>query len=228
MRLYLAVGTLALAGLPNAFGAGLGLCNTGVTGTCAGTNGLGTGPATQGGPESHWILAGGSAVVPTDAVIPASWVSNASSTASQWISPTLSTNAAGGVQYSYSINFNIPLGANLSTAIIAGRYLSDNETVNVFLNSTVVSPFPLNGTPSGFQQWTSFTISPGNGVFVPLANSLRFVVQNGGSSTPQGLRVEFFESSVSDAPEPGTLLMGGIGLVGIGLARLRRWRRRAG
>lgn len=223
MKHLIIAAALALAVIPSAYGVGLGLCNTGVNGPCTGFNGVGSGGlATQGGPESNWVLGGGTAVVPTDSAIPSSWISNASSPMSQWISPALDTFAGGGINYSYSIAFNIPLTADLSSATIFGRYASDNETVNVLLNGTSVAGFPLNSTPSGFQNWTSFTINSANGLFVPTANTLTFVVTNGGTRNPQGLRVEFLEASVNDVPEPSTFLMGGIGLIALGVARRRK------
>jgi hypothetical protein len=113
---------------------------------------------------------------------------------SQWISPRpdpSNGNALGN--YTYRTTFSLA-GLNPSTAMLTGRYSTDNTGV-ILLNGAQV------GFASGsYTTWTSFTISAG---FVAGLNTLDFVVTNtpGEAINPTGLRVEISGSS-SGSPIP--------------------------
>ena len=220
MMKFATLAFLALVGISSAFGAGFtNLCNTGVIGTCIGATGVGSGLTPGGSPEQHWTLTGG-AQVPTNVNIPAPpWLSNGPD--SRWISNTLTPlGGSPGGSYTYVLQFMVGSLADLNSGVINGRYASDNNTTGVLLNGTAVAGFPFNSSGSpGFTTWTPFTISNG---FQTGTNTLTWTVANGGFD-PTGLRVEFTNSSIGDnVPEPSTILLGGLGLVGLGLARRRR------
>lgn len=154
-----------------------GLYNTGV-------NNDGT-LAAQSTVDQHWTL-----VQSPDTTYPgpnayvdhvsSDWSSDGPN--SQWISPSPSAAVAGGT-YKFRISFNLT-GLNPSTAIIRGKWSSDNNTVSIL----------LNGLSTGYSSGQSYTEQPTNsfyltGPFLAGVNTLDFLVNNGGN-TPAGVRVE--------------------------------------
>jgi opacity protein-like surface antigen len=147
------------------------------------------------------------------------WMTNASSGASKWITPTASQSqsfdASSAGSYTYSLSFDLT-GYNAASAAFTGRLAADNSVVVMLNNHNI-------GSATGFTDWTSFAA---NSNFVAGVNKLDFVVsnwsQNGGN--PTGLRVEFASSSVAAAvPEPETyaMLLSGMALMGF-VARRRK------
>lgn len=216
---FAAIILLALRSYACAYAASIeGLCNTGVIGLCTGLNGIGSALSPVGG-EQNWVLLGGTAYVPGSP--PSSpWI--AANSTSQWITPAPDTLAPNGL-YSYQLTFMVVGSlASLSTSPISGRYASDNNLQSVQLNGQQIAGFPLNQSSDGFALWTSFTI-PSTANFILGANLVTFVMQNNGSN--QGLRVEWGAPGPADAgvPEPSALVMGGLGLGGLWIARRRRF-----
>ena len=144
----------------------------------------------------------------------ASWLPNGP--ASGWITPSQPPGQSElGGQYVYCTVFD-------GVERFKGRYSSDNELLEVFLNGVVLTGFPLNG-PADFDKWTDFGyISTG---LVPLGNTLHFVVRNRGvggidaNPTVTGFRAEF------TVPEPSTV---GLCLVGLGSFIFSRRRSKQG
>jgi hypothetical protein len=124
------------------------------------------------------------------------WLANGPN--SKWISPLASQatgNAAG--DYRYRLVFDLT-GLEPSTAVITGRWTSDNAGAGIFLNGAPTG-ITYDGNFGAFSP--VFTINSG---FVEGSNTLDFVVNNAGTTVnPTGLRVEV--SGTAEAqPPPGT------------------------
>ena len=146
------------------------------------------------------------------------WLANTAT--SQWLSPlrdaATSFDAASIGIYTWRLRFDLS-EFNAASSAFAGRWAADNSG-KISLNGTA-----LANPSTGFASWTNF--SSAGGIFNAGINTLDFAVtnlqQNGGN--PTGVRVEFLSSDVGTGkvPEPGTLALLAIGLVGFGLARRR-------
>ncbi|HVQ38552.1 MAG TPA: LamG-like jellyroll fold domain-containing protein, partial [Pyrinomonadaceae bacterium] len=143
----------------------------------------------SGATDAHYVLLNTSPVFPDAIVpqIPSAYLVNGPS--SQWIGPDVNPlgNSPVGF-YTYRVTFTMPAGADLSTAVIAGQWASDNEA-QILLNG---SPTGVTIGPTSFAAFTPFVITTG---FMPGVNTLDFEVRNrgvGGGTTPTatGLRVE--------------------------------------
>ncbi len=188
---------------------GLGLCAEGGADPVPGLFNTGVddnGDVLVGGSEDpHWDLSvsadtahpGPQTFVLYDDVYPIPpWLANGPD--SKWIAPKPSQspgNAAG--DYRYRIRFDLG-GLEPSTAVITGRWTSDNQGTDVLLNG-VSTGVTSDGNFGGLGN--PFTISSG---FVDGTNSLEFVVNNGGSgNNPTGVRIELSGTAEPESP-PGT------------------------
>jgi hypothetical protein len=117
--------------------------------------------------------------------------------------------------YIYRTTFTLPQG--FKSAEITGQWASDNGGV-MFLNGAFVQGTGWIGT--SFNVWQPFTIMGG---FIEGENVIEYYVQNvnGTNINPSGLRVEM-AGTVEEVPEPGTLILVGLGLMGAGAIRLRK------
>ena len=136
---------------------------------------------------------------------------------SAWIGPFNDTILDGPVgSYTYRTTFDLT-GFNPSTASITGGWSSDNNGLDILINGVSL------GYTTSFTQFaigfSPFSVTSG---FVSGINTLDFVVNNGGG--PTALRVEMSgtASPAAAVPEPATLLLAGIGGVGLIGARLRK------
>ena len=202
----------------------LDLCNTGFSGASAGCGPLGTIPSVDG----NWTLFVGSTLMPNaiigDLVLAGlnlAYLSN--DTVSQWLGVDSLFNGASNQTYTYRTSFNMPIGADLNTVFIKGRWRSDNEGQDILANGSTTSPAFLPG-PTSFspsQSWAPFTITSAMASFNPGLNTLDFTIRN--QSGFHGGRIEFGLSSVDSAvPEPGTFYLLGTALVAIGVVCKRR------
>lgn len=161
---------------------------------------------------------------------------------SAWITPYLAklgsgdTDPNGAGTYIYRMTFNLT-GATMTgtnAPRITGVWSSDNDGASIRLNGQDVRDLEgtLFVTPfTAFHDWYDFGISTG---FLPGLNTLEFVVNNGtGSGNPTGLRVAMLGEADwgsgsaptnNIVPEPASLSVLGMGIVGMAVARMRRKR----
>jgi PEP-CTERM motif len=202
-------GTFSVAAAPI-----IGLFNTGVDG--AGVS-LATGTA-----DAHYTLSSSVSTTAysggTNGLFPIGpWVAN-TGTAS-WITPTPTASdsfdpTVSGV-YIYSLVFDLT-GFDPLTAFLNFDIGADND-VSVDLNG---------GSPLTAVGFTSLTSLGFNSGFIAGLNTLTFTVTNFASTSgnPTGLFVAFTSSNVDAlaVPEPGTVALTGLGLIGLGFARRRK------
>ena len=199
-----------------------GLFNTGVDGSGA--------VLPAGTTDPHYTLIAsddpafpGPAAKVTDPPLPASWIANSST--SQWISPNpvqfLDTGGPSGNTagtFIYDLPFDLT-GLNPKMATISGHWAADDVGL-IFLNGVYV----LGTTNlSGPTVLTSFSV-PSTANFISGVNHLDFVVVNSAAGST-GLRVEGLSGSSPPIPEPSTVVLAGIGFVGLVVLRLRRGRK---
>ncbi len=162
-----------------------------------------------GATDSHYV-----GVTPASTVfvlgltagLPGTWIPNNS--VSEWVGPD---QADGTGTYSRIYRTTVDLtGFNFSTAVIAGRWATDNTGTDIQVNGTSTSQ-----TSSAFASFTNFTLNSG---FVAGINNIDFAWSNSGG--PGGLRVEFTSAQATPLggpiPEPGTiaLMLGGVAALG--------------
>ena len=165
-----------------------------------------------------------------DAVIattkPSQWVSGT------WWAPEANQKfanpyAGGGSlpgDYVYLITFDLTL-FDPATAVVSGRWTTDNAG-SIWLNGT---NFGSIG-PVVYGSTTAFSFTNG---FVSGLNYLDFHVNNEdaagqqvwegpGGLNPTGVYYSITQATASPIPEPASLTLFGLGLVGLGARRLRR------
>lgn len=134
-------------------------------------------------------------------------------TTSRWIGPQgAQLDGVLNGKYIYQTTFNLA-GFDYMTAVINGQFATDDLNGVIRLNGNAVGPLS-----AGFTSWTPFSISTN---FIAGINTLQFEVINSGGG-PTGLRVEMTGNArASDVPEPASLALVALGLIGAGLASRR-------
>jgi len=144
---------------------------------------------------------------------------------SQWISPQPSYTPTGpgdqAIDWTFQTTFSLA-GMVPSTAQISGRWLTDNQGIDIYLNGIplgLTTPLNTFGGP-----WSLFAIPQGS-PFVAGSNTLDFIVRNsvGATGNPVGLRVEL-SGTANDVPEPATLGLLGAGMLCLGIISRRKKR----
>ena len=161
----------------------LGLFNTGVDG--AGV------PRTNGDAETHYLLLSAPADAATNLRVATEangfpvgyWLPD--NLTSAWIGPNSDGQLNSPVgTYDYRISFTLPVGADLSSVSITGRWATDNP------GAILVDGGPTGNTSADFSAYTPFTLNSSNATFTTGVNTLDFLVTNT-LFGPTGLRVEF-------------------------------------
>ncbi len=148
---------------------------------------------------------------------PAWWYANGPN--SMWIAPSANEsiiNTPG--LYTFRTTFDLT-GFDLNSAVITGKWVSDNNGVNILING-ISTGFTNSGWFYDASGFSTFTIGSG---FVAGLNTLDFIVLNGptgGSQNPIGLRVEM-SGTASPVPIPPAIFLLGSGLTGLFYIRRR-------
>ncbi len=174
--------------------------------------------------DSHYSLMFDDGTLTPRAITPHSaWADNTDDFA-QWINPSSEQNPAGTAtfspgNYAYQLTFDLT-GFDPSTAIISGQWATDNSA-SILLNGNATG---ITKPERGFVSLDSFVLDFG---FLPSVNTLTFLVTNTGSSNnPTGLYVNMEgDVSATVVPEPSTLLLFGIGSLGVWFAGRRNHRK---
>ncbi len=150
-----------------------------------------------GAVDPHYTAAGGATFV-IDFPGALGWVGNTAS--SQWIS---ADPGAFEGSTTFTTTFDLT-GFDPSSASISGQLSADDGTL-MFLNGNLVLDDSFNGGNAPWSDFVPFSASSG---FVSGINTITFITPNSGG--PGGLQVQIL--SAAAAPEPGTILLLGIGV----------------
>ena len=186
--------------------------------------------------DANYRLVVGSGFAPTyvlDDVFPEGGSSpwNDNTDAARWITPSVvlenddfSEHAPG--EYIYRTEFYLDetgfLARIFASINIEGRWSTDNAGTDIRLNMN-----STGNTSDKYSRWSYFSIDASladdYGFFKPGWNTLDFVVFNYDDvANPTGLLVEIADASaVAPVPEPASMALLGIGIVGL-VARKRR------
>lgn len=162
--------------------------------------------------DPHWTISSS-----PDGAVPAivtanlnkRWIANTGS--SEWINATgLGDDTEPVGIYVYTLTFSLN-GFDPSTAQIAGQWASDNQG-EIFLNG--INTGISNGT-NGFESFAPFSLTSD---FVAGENELQFYVTQlapSGKEDPEGLQADIFSATADPVPEPATLSLVALSVLGI-------------
>ncbi|WP_165066366.1 PEP-CTERM sorting domain-containing protein [Paludisphaera rhizosphaerae] len=137
---------------------------------------------------------------------------------SKWIGPPPFYNVVNGV-YTYETTFTLT-NAVLSTVVISGQASSDDKIDDILVNGVSVG---FSTPDQSYGTLHAFMIS-GAAFFKDGTNTLTFVTENT-HGVVQGLLVSMSGTYTSTVPEPTSIAMLGLGVVGLAAGRRFRTRR---
>ena len=138
----------------------------------------------------------------------------ADTTSAAWVSPNANGNAGAGGFYTYDLVFNLA-GLNPATASISGNFGTDNDGSISLNNNAAVATQGF----TGFGAPTAFVFNSG---FVAGPNTIHVKVNNGGDPTAFFVQLSGTASVIDGTvPEPGTVALTCVGLLGLLLVRRR-------
>lgn len=194
-----------------------------------------TGQGTVGNADPNWHVCSTTAATtaPTSAcayssasgatIVSAKSGWHAPITSTKWIS--VATNGSGGKGYFiYETTFNLT-GFQPSTLTLNGSYYADDCIVNVFINNASIgtnnwTPSTTCSTSGDWNTLHSFVFSSIPHLNAGL-NTLSFVIYNIGTGLT-GFDLALSATATKAVPEPATLGLFGLGLLGLGGLWLRR------
>jgi len=141
------------------------------------------------------------------------WVS--APVGSNWIGPSNGNTTDAVGDFIYTLTFNLS-SFDVTTASISGEWAYDN--LGILSLNGIATAF---SNPTQFFSLSSFTLNSG---FLAGLNTLEFIITNnpGVGINPSGLLVTNLSGDASlsaTVPEPSTVLLLALGIVGVGLAR---------
>ncbi len=190
------------------------LCLAGALSAAPITGLFNTGQSITGSADNYWTLIAppGAGQVLSPVAVHVTWLPNTPASSWEW-STTAGTpvgTALNPLVYTFRHTFILDSLLNPATALITGRWATDNVGTQISVNGLA-----SNQTSPGFAAWSSFSLNAG---FVAGLNVLDFVVEDYGLVA--GMRIEFLTAdadTLASVPEPASLVLAGFGLVLIGL-----------
>jgi hypothetical protein len=175
-----------------------------------------------GQPDPYWTISSS----PLGAVSPLAvtsleknWAANTAS--SEWINANgIGQGPAPAGLYVYTLTFSLN-GLAPSTAQITGEWTSDNSS-EILLNGINTG---FSNTSTGFKALDPFSITRD---FVAGENELQLYVTQApdapggdGKGNPEGLQVNVFSATADPIPEPATLSLFALSMLGLSLKKKR-------
>lgn len=139
----------------------------------------------------------------------------------RWIRPSSAVNEPAPATFAFTRIFSLPATANLASAMLSGKYWSDNGVLSIVLNGfTIFGPAGINQPTTTFSG-SGTALNSGSGFFKYNDNELVINVRNDASSpNPVALRVD--GDVLGAVPEPGTWMLMLLGFAAIGFAMRSR------
>lgn len=179
--------------------------------------------------NSSWTVTNLASTATTAAVVPATVPgtynggatnNGSASGGALWIYPT-TANLAQNTNYAFTKLFSL---AAFNTALLSGKFWSDNGLISVVLNGTTIfGPFTPTGSEESFRPANGLGLSYAGNAFQVGTNTLVFNVRNGNgaiSGNPVALQADLDVTSA--VPEPGTWMLMLLGFAAIGFAMRSR------